>query len=77
LCQLHYQHANKQQGELLPGTDETIRIFHDQTYNLSPDKLPRGRIEELLVADPDQELTGKTQMRTAFSKRARTGTSRS
>jgi len=75
--QLHYQHANKQQGELLPGTDETIRIFHDQTYNLSPDKLPRGRIEELLVADPDQELTGKPRCGRVLEKRARTGTSRS
>ena len=67
LMQLYYQHADKSKGQLIPGRDETIRIFHDQTHNLPPDKLPKGRIEELLTADPDQKLITKAQMRTAFT----------
>ena len=75
LVQLHLQHAKK--GELMPGLNETVQLFHDDKYNVAPpkeaddanrDQRPQGRIEVLLRADPDQKLRPSTQMRTAFTK---------
>ncbi len=71
MVQLHFRDAKK--GELMPGLDDAIRKFHDSIYNVpkkedpAKNERPRGRIEELLVADPNQKFGGNTQMRTAFT----------
>jgi hypothetical protein len=64
LVQLHFQHAGK--GQVLPGPDDTVRVFHDKNYGKPPEP-PKGKIEELLEADPDAKFNGTGQMRTAFT----------
>lgn len=64
LVQLHFQHASA--GELLPTTDNAVRIFHGDIG----DK-PKSKIEQLLPEDFEgKKMNGQGQMTSAFFKRA-------
>jgi hypothetical protein len=67
LVQLHYQHAKK--GELMPGAEDTVRIFHDALYGRPDESKPTrpvGKVEALITADRTLKIGASGQMRTTF-----------
>jgi mono/diheme cytochrome c family protein len=64
LIQLHFQHASP--GELLPTTDDAVRVFFGQTG-----EKPKSKLELLLPEDYEgKKMNGQGQMTSAFFKRA-------
>ncbi len=64
LVQLHFQHATP--GQLLPTTDDAVRVFFGHTGDR-----PQSKIEQLLPEDfQGKKMNGQGQMTNAFFKRA-------
>jgi len=60
LVQLHFQHASP--GKLLPGTDDTVRAYHNST-GLS-------QLERLLMTEEGKPFNGSGTMRAAFTAKS-------
>jgi hypothetical protein len=63
LVQLHFQHASP--GQLLPTTDDAVRVFFGQTGDR-----PKSKIEQLLPELDQGSFNGSGQMTSAFTKRS-------
>src|SRR5882672_10714506 len=62
LMQLHHQHTSP--GEVLPSSNDVVRIFHGTVGPL------RSKFEQLLEADENLAFNGTGSMAAAFTKRS-------